>query len=157
MPLHSSSPSRLIRNQTFASGGLVPGVSPHSRADDKTIGVTSGEYVHPVSAVQYYGRGVMNAIRKRMVPKEIFAGFSMAPDPVGLTRRGYQSGGTVGAASRQATPASATRQQQKPIHITNIVDPQMVSQHLSSKPGQRDVMNVLSQNQFQVKQIIMGE
>ena len=146
----------VIKNQTFASGGIVPGVSPHRRADDKTIDVTSGEYVHPVSAVQYYGKGLMNAIRQKLIPKEMFAGFSMAPDPVRLTRRGYQTGGTVAAANRQPPTGEGTGSKQ-PINITNIIDPQMMGQYTSSKPGQRNIMNVLSQNQFQLKQIVLGE
>lgn len=59
-------------NQAFAAGGQVGGYSPTPTADNIPIWATAGEYMHPVSAVQYYGLDFMDAIRKRLIPREMF-------------------------------------------------------------------------------------
>jgi hypothetical protein len=53
----------------FAEGGLIPGMSPHPRADDKLIWATSNEYVMPVNAVKHYGTGFMEMIRSMNFPR----------------------------------------------------------------------------------------
>jgi hypothetical protein len=68
----------------------------------------------------------------------------------------FQAGGAVSAAARQAGTTTGTPEQQ-PININNIIDPQMMDQYVATKPGQRNIMNVLSENSFQLKQIILGE
>lgn len=55
----------------YGGGGLVPGQSPHDRADNIATWLTAREYVHPVSAVNYYGVSAMDAIRDRSVPREL--------------------------------------------------------------------------------------
>ncbi|MDX9788888.1 MAG: hypothetical protein RBT11_19080 [Desulfobacterales bacterium] len=78
----------------LASGGRIPGHSPHSRADNIPIWATAGEYVHPVSSVQYYGSAIMEAIRRRLIPKDFFAQFAL---PASVRRPSYAlaSGGEV--------------------------------------------------------------
>lgn len=64
----------LIAAQTFeglAEGGLVGGTSPNSKADDKLIRATSGEFMQPVDSVGYYGTGIMEALRQRAIPREM--------------------------------------------------------------------------------------
>jgi len=58
----------------FAAGGRIGGNSPTSTADNVPIWATAGEYMQPVKAVQYYGTGMMNAIRNRQIPREAFSG-----------------------------------------------------------------------------------
>lgn len=62
----------------FAEGGPIPGTSPSPSADNLLIRATAGEWVHPVSSVEYYGSGIMEAIRRRMIPKSFFDGFSFS-------------------------------------------------------------------------------
>lgn len=69
-----------------ADGGMIPGFSPHSKADNIPAMLTAHEFVQPVSAVKYYGPGVMEAMRRRQIPREAFVG-------------GYASGGFVGQRS----------------------------------------------------------
>lgn len=57
----------------FAAGGPVGGWSPHRRADNVPAMLTAGEYVHPVDAVGYYGTDVMDALRRRRIPREQLA------------------------------------------------------------------------------------
>jgi hypothetical protein len=143
-----------IRNQSIAAGGKVKGYSPSDTADNITANLTAGEFVQPVKAVRHYGEGAMEAIRRRLVPREVLANYR-APKVL----RGneyFQAGGAVSAAARQAGTTTGTPEQQ-PININNIIDPQMMDQYVATKPGQRNIMNVLSENSFQLKQIILGE
>lgn len=57
-----------------ADGGLIPGWSPHSRADNIPAWLTAREFVQPVSTVDYYGVGVMEAIRQKRIPRELLQG-----------------------------------------------------------------------------------
>lgn len=142
-----------IRAQSLAEGGIVGGSSPHSKADNVPINATAGEFMQPVSSVKYYGPKVMEAIRKKTIPRELLAGFRM---PVFRTGIGsFASGGAVssGSGSKQATSGNGD----SPVTINNIVDPQMMDQHLVSTPGQRTVMNVISENRYQLKQLVLGE
>lgn len=53
-----------------AMGGEIPGTSPHKRADNVLIRATAGEFMHEVDTVDYYGVGMMDAINKRLIPRE---------------------------------------------------------------------------------------
>jgi hypothetical protein len=74
-----------IAAQQLASGGPVRGFSPHAKADNIPIWATAGEFMQPVSAVQYYGRHVMEAIRRRMIPRNLFAGISLPRAAAGMS------------------------------------------------------------------------
>ena len=56
-----------------ASGGYVPGWSPHARADNVLIRATAGEYVLPVDAVRRltaaHGSRVLDALRAGALPR----------------------------------------------------------------------------------------
>jgi hypothetical protein len=72
----------------LAGGGVVPGRSPHSRADDKLAWLTSGEGVVNIPAMRYYGGAAwLNAINKRLLPR-------------------FADGGVVGRVSVPELPAS---------------------------------------------------
>jgi len=60
----------------FASGGEIPGNSPHKRADNIPIRATAGEYMQPVDSVEYYGKGFMEAIRDRRIPRGAVQGLA---------------------------------------------------------------------------------
>lgn len=83
----------LISAQQYAEGGLIHGKSPSSKSDDKIIRVTSGEYVQPVSSVKYYGLNAMEAIRQKMLPRDIFREIKnlKVPSP----RYAFAEGGAV--------------------------------------------------------------
>lgn len=55
--------------QARATGGPIEGQSPHKRADNIPILATAGEYMQPVDSVNYYGKGFMDAVRDRRLPK----------------------------------------------------------------------------------------
>jgi TP901 family phage tail tape measure protein len=67
-----------------AFGGLIPGSSPHSRADNVLIRATAGEYMHQVPAVNYWGGGFMDAVNR------------MDKAAVASQVAGYAYGGQIG-------------------------------------------------------------
>jgi hypothetical protein len=70
-------------------GGLLPG--------EKQTGIPiiahGKEFMQPASTVEYYGPGVMEALRRQLIPKDFFSSFaSLSPHrPVGH----YAEGGLV--------------------------------------------------------------
>lgn len=72
-----------------ASGGYLPGWSPHARADNILFRGTAGEYVLPVDAVQRItrerGAWVLEALRRGTVPAYAFGGLLGGPRPVDLS------------------------------------------------------------------------
>lgn len=141
----------LIRQQSLAEGGEVDGFSPHSKADNIQASLTAGEYVHPVSAVQYYGRGLMEAIRTKAIPKSAMVGFSSPTRPPSQRFR-FQAGGAVARGVQNATRDAVGAQQ--PIIINNIRDPQEAEQLIQSQPGQDSVWNVIASNPHKLNQIM---
>ncbi|GAB2762123.1 phage tail tape measure protein [Nocardioides pakistanensis] len=87
-------PATFTGSQTYrATGGPIPGRSPHKRADNIPIMATAGEYMHQVDAVDYYGLGVMDAINQRRIPRTALQGYADG----GLIggRPGLAAGGSV--------------------------------------------------------------
>jgi hypothetical protein len=146
-----------IRNQSVAAGGEIKGHSPTDTADNILANVTAGEFVQPVRTVKHYGLEAMEAIRRRLIPKEVLESFSgRMPKPLrGGTH--FQAGGTVSPRAAAAATGAQTAEGQQPININNIIDPQMMDQYVATKPGQRNIMNVMSQNSYQLRQIVLGE
>ena len=84
----------LITAQTikgFVKGGPV--ISGSGRKDDVPAMLTKGEYVQPEPVVRYYGVDVMEKIRRRVFPKEMFQGFGFFP--VTRPQFAYATGGQV--------------------------------------------------------------
>ena len=84
----------------YAAGGLTPGTPPaNPNVDNLTAvgpggriyGLRSREYVQPQPSVEYYGVGVMNALRDRRIPRDrmFYSGGSTG----GHTGSGGASGG----------------------------------------------------------------
>lgn len=70
----------LIMSQTIKGmfrGGPV--TSGSGARDDVPAMLTRGEYVQPAPTVRYYGTDVMEAIRRRIIPKDILQGFGFFP------------------------------------------------------------------------------
>jgi TP901 family phage tail tape measure protein len=135
-----------IASQSLAEGGEVGGVSPSSRADDKIIRATSGEFMQPVSSVNYYGKGVMEAIRRRSIPREALSRFSLP----GVRSGSYSfaEGGMV------SPPPSSGSKGNDTTNIINVLDPAVFQQWSMSSAGQRNIINAMSENIFEVRQMI---
>ena len=99
----------------LATGGRIPGSSPHSRADNIPIWATAGEYMQPVAAVRKYGLDFMESIRTLRLNPDTFKGFNM--------------GGLIGgfeAAARMATGGivnnSSSLAVSVPVNVNGIAD-----------------------------------
>ncbi|PNX47675.1 MAG: hypothetical protein BV456_10695, partial [Thermoplasmata archaeon M8B2D] len=82
-----------IRSQNYAEGGLVKGYSSHRKSDNIRINATAGEFMQPVDAVQYYGIDKMEAIRKKIIPREVLANWSFPSLP--KRDYSYATGGSI--------------------------------------------------------------
>jgi hypothetical protein len=72
----------LIMAQTIQGVGMKKGGPVRSGSgakDDVPAMLTRGEYVQPEPTVRYYGVEIMEAIRRRLIPKDIFKGFGFFP------------------------------------------------------------------------------
>ena len=141
----------MIRNQSLAAGGSVEGWSPNDRADNIPAMLTAGEFVHPVSAVKYYGEQAMEAIRRRTVPRSVLAAYS-APSRPPSSRFSFAAGGPVGAGSSASAPSGG--KSGGGMTIVNVVDPSQYDQHLQSRPGEEAVLNVMTRRRFAVNKIL---
>lgn len=139
-----------IRSQKLAEGGEVGGYSPTKTSDNIHADLTAGEYVHPVDTVKHYGLGIMQALKDRVIPKELLAGFGV-PN-IGRIRPSYAYA-TGGAVSAQKS-IDARDSEQPPINVVNMVDPQMMDEYLASTTGERTLLNVLSRNNYQVQRVL---
>lgn len=140
--------------QALADGGLVAGHSPHSKADNILISATAKEFVHPVDAVKYYGERGMEAIKRKIIPKEVIQQWAgnIRP-PSSNYSYSFQSGGPVPSAGR----TERQRQEGQSVNVVNVIDPNLMDQYVSTTHGQKNILNVLSQNSFAVKQILSSE
>ena len=138
----------VIRTQSLAAGGKVEGRSPSATADNIPIDATAGEFMQPVSAVRHYGAQAMEAIRRKLVPKELLQGFSPAS---------FKPNYSYAMAAGGSVPTASRSEGEKPITINNILDPALMDQYVSTTHGQRNILNVMSQNAFAIKQILSAE
>lgn len=144
----------LITSQTLAEGGEVKGHSPTTTSDNISAWVTAGEFVHPVNAVQYYGKEVMEGLRKRLIPRSLFSGLNLPDVSAARAAAHYAAGGMV------VDPGSKDKRDSSPrstvLNINNIVDPSIMGQYLASTPGERQVINLIANNSFAIKSLLFS-
>jgi len=134
----------------------VKGSSPSDTADNVPIWATAGEYMQPVKTVRHYGVGVMNAIKNRLVPKEIFSGFSLPSFSMPKPSFAMAAGGPVGRMAGQSASKDA-RQDEGGINVVNVLDDTLFEQYAASAKGQKTYLNVISQNRYAIKQMMAEE
>lgn len=151
---HFKSSQTVIKKiQRLAEGGVVVGHSPQTTSDNINIKATAGEFVHPVDVVKYYGIRGMEAIRQKVLPREAIMNFAAnIRPPQSNYSYAYQAGGPVSGESDRPPKESSQN-----INVVNVVDPNMMDQYISTTHGQKNVLNVISQNAFAVKQILSAE
>jgi hypothetical protein len=145
-----------ITAQQLAGGGQVLGNSPSDTADNVPIWATAGEYMHPVKTVRHYGLGVMEAIKNRMVPKEIFTGFRLPSFSMRTPSFAMAAGGAVPRAPEQSS-SERSGKDAGGINIVNVLDDTLFEQYAASTKGQRTYLNIMSQNRYAIKQMLAAE
>ena len=128
---------------TMARGGLVPGYSPSKTADNIPLRGTAGEFMHPVDSVNYYGADVHEAMRQKLIPRELFSGLNL-PNAPALAGSSLAGGGLVGGAGKTN------------FTILNYVDRQELLRALATPEGKDAVFNLLSSNPVALRRIMRG-
>ena len=144
-----------VTSTNLAKGGEVPGRSPHKRADNIPVNATAGEWVLPIDSVKMYGRRVMEGLRQRLIPPNLFDGYRL-PVPAYATsvprRTGYAAGGAV--EERRFRSVGKEAQKAPEINIVNVVDPTELDRYLSTSSGQNAILNVLSSRKEFIRRIL---
>ena len=96
--------------QSFAEGGSVWGAGTR-KSDSIRAWLSNGEFVQPTDTVDYYGRDVMEAMRKRQLDKSVFEG--AMPNNTGFNNGGLAHGSSCsacasGSAHKYASGGSVT-------------------------------------------------
>lgn len=127
----------------FQTGGEIPGTTGKA----VPIVAHAKEFVQPETTVDYYGAGVMEAMRRKLIPKELFEGLSVGK--AATPRMAYQAGGLV--TQSRMLPA----EQRQPINIMNLTDyPTEVDRYMASLRGENSVLNVISSRADAIKRIL---
>ena len=137
-----------IASQSLADGGPVRGSSPHDKADNVPIWATANEFMQPVAAVKYYGVQAMEAIRRRLVPRELLSGFALGGLVPARPAYALASGGTVPAAP--ASGSVSNTEIANRVNIVNFIDPAELRRYIQSEDGSRAILNVVSSRSRQV-------
>lgn len=147
----------VITAQKMASGGMIGGWSPHPKADNVLIAGTAGEFMQPVSTVRYYGKDAMEALRRRLIPREIFTQFLSLPK-LASPRPAFAlaAGGSVAEGPGGAAAGGVGREEgEGSLNIYNVIDPgEMLDRALATRRGRRSIINVMGEEQFEVKQAL---
>lgn len=85
----------------YASGGMLRGPWKGATADNLVIRANPREFIEPVSSVNYYGPGLFEALRRRLIPKEALPGYSVG-GIIGDIGHGFSTAwhGVTGAAGK---------------------------------------------------------
>jgi len=134
--------AQMISGPGFATGGQV-----HGRKGDDQINarLTDKEFVHPVKAVSYYGTGVMEAMRRRAIPREALMGYGRF-----TPRRSSHAFAEGGMATATGTGDGGN------VQIVNLLDPSLMTQFMSGRDGQRTILNVIAENSRQVRESVFS-
>jgi TP901 family phage tail tape measure protein len=134
--------------QGYAYGGLIGGPDEGARADNVTIRATPGEYMMDRPTVRHYGVRVMEALRQRLIPRDLLSGVRLPAMRPAYAGPGFAYGGQVGAS------AGTDAKQDQSISIVNVLDPKTLDKYMATASGQRTVLNVISKNAGQINTIL---
>ena len=132
----------------------VLGASPHSRADNISIKATAGEFMQPVDVVKHYTTKGMEAIRQKIIPREIIAKYA---NNLHVPQPNYSHAFALGGAvpnTRDTSASEGDKAQGSQVNIVNLVDPAVFEQYLGSSNGEQQFMNVITANKFTIKGIL---
>jgi len=135
----------------YAYGGEIQGPRQGDRSDNVTIRATPGEYMMDRPTVRHYGLDVMEALRQRAIPREIFSGLALPSSRPAYAKAGFAYGGQVGAGAGTTAGRDAGD-----VTIVNIMDRSELDRYMASSSGQNAVLNVMSSQKRRVQRILQG-
>jgi len=131
----------------FKEGGLVHGPGG-PRGDKVNVNLSDREFVQPEDSVSYYGVDVMEGLRKKVIPKVLFEGYSKKTVPKGISRN-LADGGSVSNVSVQKNDSK------RPINIVNTINPgTMVSSGLNTPEGKNAFINNMAEMSETIKKVL---
>lgn len=119
--------------RSMETGGPVAG--PRHAQGGVNVNMEGGEFVHPRSAVAYYGGNVMEGLRRMVIPRDVFGGIP---------------GMAVATAGASAAAGGVVRGGSGSPLIVNFIDPTLFDRYVASRVGQRAIINVIKKNQFDI-------
>lgn len=137
--------------QALAGGGSVAGWSPSKTADNIPAWLTAKEFVHPVDAVDYYGLPFMEAVRRKLFPRNLaraLAGGTLPRIPSGNR---LAQGGQAAAAPAATVKAGDTR-----LRVVNVLDRNMVGDFMRTADGETAIINMIRRNGSTIRALIGG-
>jgi hypothetical protein len=139
------------------TGGLVPGHSPHPKADNIHAMLTAKEFVQPVDAVNHYGVGFMEAVRTKRLPRFADGGSVSWPFPTDISKTmipqsplmggGHLVGSAEVAAIAEATARAMGASEKQLIALIEAGIVESTMRNLSG--GDRDSLGFLQQRPSQ--------
>jgi hypothetical protein len=128
--------------QKNAEGGHIQG--PGTGTSDSILSwLSNGEFVIKAASVQKYGSNFLHRLNNGLVPHN-------------LTPR-FATGGLVGASAEGAAGIASSIQGGDvtvPLKVVNVTDPNEVGRYLSSRPGERVMVNFMKNNAGVMRQIL---
>jgi len=162
----------IVSAQTLARGGLVQGYSPSKTADNIPLKGTAGEFMQPVDSVEYYGTQIYEAMRQKLIPRELFSGLALQlipkelfsglvlPSAPGPSGENLQAGGLVGVPGPSGENLQAGRLAgttgKSEFTFINITDPRELDRYLATPAGKDAILNVISSRAQSVRRVIRG-
>jgi hypothetical protein len=138
-----------------AEGGKIEGFSPNQKADNLTIRATAGEFMQPVDTVKYYGLDVMEGLRRRTLPKSLFKGFQVPSITESMSKTNFAIGGLVTGGRKDQSKEKSAKLEDR-LTINNILDPTLFAQYIASVPGEKQLLNFINNNSYQVRAMVLG-
>ncbi|MDR3631713.1 MAG: hypothetical protein P4L42_15435 [Desulfocapsaceae bacterium] len=137
---------------SFAAGGAVPGWSPSPTADNIPAWLTAREFVQPVRAVDYYGLGFMEQIRRLQFPKNVahaLAGGTLprVPQSFRLAQGGQAPG---------QPPETVVKAGDINLRVINVNDKNMLGDLMRTSSGEQTMLNFIRRNGSAIKTILGG-
>lgn len=144
----------LIARQTikgFREGGRIPG--GEGGGDRVPIMAEAGEFMMPLKAVRENGLAFMEAIRSGMITAKDFA-LSGLPNIIkSPSDNRFADGGLVKSPVMNSSGSGGQNETMNQTTI-NVPDISMVGRFLSTEKGRRVILNVISDNAVEIKNLI---
>lgn len=134
----------------LATGGQVPGWSPSPTADNIPTWLTAREFVQPVASVDYYGVDFMEAIRRRLIPRNI------ASILAGMPKSGIPSGYRLaqGGQVPGQPPSTTVNTGDTQLHVINVLDKNLVGDFVKTHAGETAIINMIRRNGAAIKKVL---
>ena len=136
----------------FITGGVVPGQTKGK--DHIPAALDGGEYVIKEKVVSKLGTAFFDRVNAGEDPRNILTniGASLAPISAGVT--GFLDGGPGPLAP---APAATEGQPQQNLNVVNVLDSGTLDQLIFSTPGERSLLNFMSNHRQDLKDITLSE